>query len=385
MKIVQLGTGITGLVCAEHLSKNEKIDELVLADIKTDVAEALVERLGNDKLSVMKVDATDKDALHKLLKDKDLVVSAIPGYFNRKVIEVAMSTGTDYVDYSLPIGPWDEFDEFIAFCKRAEITILSSMGADPGISDVFAKYAVNQLDSVEEIRTMDGDSASAEGYDFFALWSPMELLEEVSVPASVFRDGKMTTVPPLHDRQMYEFPEPIGPLPVYNTDHEETHLMSRYIEGVKNVDFRIAIDDDFANIARILERVGLTSLEPIEIRGMKIAPIEVITAIMPRPVDLLGKVKGFAAVVVETTGMKDGQKRMIKVWAKMSHEKAYELAKSNATGYLVGTGGAVGAEMLIAGEITQKGLVLPEQITADKFIKRLSNKNVEVNEETIDL
>jgi len=385
MKVVQLGCGITGLVCAEQLAKNPDITELVLADYITDAAESLAKRIDNDKLSVVKVDAADHDSVKRLLTGADMVVSAIPGYFNRKVMEIAMETRTNYVDFSLPVGQWGEFDDLIDMCKDADVTILTSMGSDPGMSDIFARHAANKLDSVEQIRTMDGDSATAEGYDFFALWSPLELIEEITCPASVFKDGKMTSVPPLDKKQIYQFPEPVGPLPTYNTDHEETHLMSRFIKGVKNVDFRIAIDDDFALIANTLRKVGLSSLNPIDVKGKKVAPLEVVVALMPSPVDMIGKVKGFAAIVVETTGMKNGKKTMIKVWTLMSHEKAYELARSNATGYVVGTSGAVGAEMLAAGEITQKGLVVPEQIPPNKFIERLSKKNMEVAEETIEL
>lgn len=386
MKVVQLGCGITGLVCAEHLSKNPDVDQIVLADRITDAAESLVKRLNNEKLSVIKANATDAESIGKLLSDADIVVSAIPGYFNQKIMRIAMETGTNYVDFSLPIDKWEELDGLIDMCKDAGVTILTCMGSDPGISNVFASYAASKLDSVEQIRTMDGDSATTDDdYGFFSLWSPKEMLEEVTVPASVFRDGKMIEVEPLKNKQIYEFPAPIGALPIYNTDHEETHLMSRFIKGVKNVDFRIAVDDDFARIANALRITGLTSMEPVDVKGVKVKPIDVVVALMPRTVDMVGKVKGFAAVVVETTGMKDGKRTMIKMWVKMSHEKAYELARTNATGYVVGTGGVVGTEMIVAGEITQKGLVLPEQIDAEKYIQRLSQKNLEVSEEIIEL
>ncbi|HDP96526.1 MAG TPA: hypothetical protein ENN25_02400 [Euryarchaeota archaeon] len=386
MKTVQLGCGITGLVCAEHLVKNDKIDELILADYNTDTAQALKQRLKNDKISVVKVDAADRAAVKKLISGKDLVISSIPGYLNRLVLEVSIETGTDYLDYSLPIGAdWNEFDELIDYCKGAENKIITSMGADPGISDVFARRGADLLDSVETIRTMDGDSASAEGFEFFGLWSPRELLEEVTVPASVFRDGKIEFVPPLDERQLYKFPDPIGDLPVYNTDHEETHLMSRYIKGVKNVDFRIAIDDDFARIAKTLKMLGLHRTDPVNVKGKQVVPLDVVVALMPRPVDMIGKVKGFAAVVVESTGIKDGKKKMVRIYAKMSHEEAYKIAHSNATGYMVGTGGAVGAEMLLAGEIKQNGLIVPEMLDAEKYIERLSKKNVDVKIESIDI
>jgi saccharopine dehydrogenase (NAD+, L-lysine-forming) len=385
MKLVQLGCGITGLVCAEHLAKNPKVDELVLADMKTADAEKLVSRLRNEKTSVEKVDAGDQEAVRKLLEGADIVVSAVPAEVNKKVIRTAAAAGVDYVDYSLPVDSMAEFEELDKHLASSGITALSAMGADPGISDVFARYAADKLDSPETARVMDGDSGSAEGFDFFTLWSPLEMVEEVTVPAAVFKDGQFEYLPPLHERQIYEFPDPIGPLPVYNTLHEETFLMPANIKGLKYADFRIAVDDNFAQVANTLRRIGLHSLKPIEVKGCKVRPLDVVVELMPRTTELAGKVKGYAGVVVEVTGLKDGKKMMAKVWTTMSHEKAYELFKTNATGYLVGTGGAVGTELLIDGVVKEKGFLVPEQLPAEEVVKRLPPKHLQVGQEMVAL
>lgn len=109
--------------------------------------------------------------------------------------------------------------------------------------------------------------------------------------------------------------------------------------------------------------------------------MDVVVALFPKPVDLIGKVKGSAGIVVEILGTKNGRKAMVKVWTALSHEKAYELYNSNATGYLVGTGGAIGAEMIIAGEVSGKGLFAPEMIPAEKYVARLPEKGLEVKEQ----
>jgi len=207
------------------------------------------------------------------------------------------------------------------------------------------------------------------------------LLEETTVPAAVFRDGKITFVPPLHEKEIYEFPQPVGPLPVYKTSHEETYLMPRHIKGLRNADFRIALDDNFVNTMNWIRKLRMHSLKPIDVKGVQVAPLDVVIAMMPQPVDLIGKVKGFAAIVVEVIGLKHGKKTMVKTWTMLSHERAYEICKSNATGYLVGVGGAVAAEMFLEGEVKQKGYVVPEQMPANKFISRLPAKGLEVKQE----
>ena len=378
--MVQLGCGITGLVCAELLEQNPKVDEIVLSDSRLDAAKAMAARVKSDKVSLKRVEATDPKELRRLLKGCDIVVSSLPWLLNRKVLDTAASMGVNYVDFCLAMESIEEFSETARMCKAAGITALTATGEDPGMSDVFARHGANLLDVAEETRVMDGDNGSAEGYNFFSLWSPVDLMEEVTVPAAVFRNGKMTYVPPLHEREIYEFPPPIGPLPVYKTLHEETFLMPKFIKGVKNASFRIAIDDEFANAAKMLRKLGLHGLKPIDVKGAKVKPLDVVVALMPRPVDLAGKVKGYAGIVVEVIGKKSGKKTMVKTWTTMSHEEAWRLCRSNATGYLVGLGGAVATEMLIAGEVNKKGLLVPEQLDAERYIARLRKRGLKVHQ-----
>jgi saccharopine dehydrogenase (NAD+, L-lysine-forming) len=381
MRVVQLGCGITGLVCVEHLSRNDAIDEIVLADFRTEPAQSLVSRLKSDKFSVVKVDAKDPKAVKRVLSGSDLLISSIPSELNTKVMEQALSVGTDYIDYSVTQEAIDDFDKVSKMCEDAGVTAVTGMGADPGISDIFARYAANKLDSAYEAHVRDGDNGSAEGHNFFTLWSPLDMMEEVTIPAAVFKDGKITFLPPLHKKEIYDFPEPIGPLPVYNTTHEETYLIPKFIKGIRNADFKIAIDDNFVEIANMIRKLGMHSLKPIDVKGVQIRPLDVVVALMPTPVDLIGKVKGSAGVVVEVLGEKGGRKAMVKVWTTLAHERAYQMCGSNATGYLVGTGGAVGADMIVAGEIKGKGLFAPEMLPAEKYVARLPGKNLEVKEQ----
>ena len=371
-------------MCAEEISKNKKVTELVLADMNTGPAEEMAKRLNNDKISVERVDATDEKALKKLMKRADVIVSAISWVLNQKVVKVAANTNTNYVDFSMSY-PYDWVDDTKKYIGDTDATILTCMGEDPGITDVFAKHSAETLDSVERIRTMDGDSGSASGYDFFSLWSPSDLLDEVTTRAGIFKGGEMTFAAPLSSKDVYEFPQPIGKLQVFNTDHEEVFLMSKLIKGVKDVDFRITIDEQFVNVVKTLHMLGMDRKDKIDVRGVKVAPIDVLTTLMPRPTDFIGKVKGYAGIVVETTGMKEGKKTMVKMSLMLSHERAHEISNSNATGYLVGIGGAIGTEMLLEGEIPQKGVVFPEMVDADRFLERLRAKGLEVKEQRIAL
>ena len=382
MKVAQLGCGVTGLVCAEQLARNSMVDHLVLADFRTEMAEAMAKCLKNDKVSVRKVNATDMKQVKSLLKDVDIIVSSIPWRLNVKVLETAIEAGKSYVDFGLPFdAPGEHTVRLDKMCKDRGITCLTSMGEEPGISDVFVRYAASKLDRADEAHVSDGDTGYIEGQEFFSLWSPVDLLDETSVPAAVFRNGKMEFIPPLSEKIIYDFPKPLGKLPIYRTNHDETYYMPMYTKTLKEADFRIGIDDNFAKAATMLRKMGLLGKEQVDVKGVKVRPIDVVVATMPTPVALSGKVKGHTGFVAEVVGLKDGKKTRIRVWTIMAHERAYELCRSNAGAYLVGVGGAVPTEMLIEGEIKEKGLLVPEQLDFNRYIARLKTKHVEVMEE----
>ena len=385
MRLVQLGCGITGLVCAELLEPNEKVDEIVLADIDPDPAKRMVKRLRSDKLSVQKVDARDKQALKKLLRGKDLVVFALPGELNVRVMESAVSLGLDYLDFSMSNESIRDFEKIHKMFKDAGLTAVHAMGCDSGLSDIMAKHAMGKLDSATEAYIRDGEISKIDGRDFVITWSPLEMMEEVTTPAPIFRHGEFILLPPLHKREIYHFPEPVGPLPVYNTNHEETRLMPKFIKGLEKADFKISVNDNLAAAANMLRKLGMHSFDPVDVDGVCVRPIDVVTALIPKPIETIGKVKGYSCIVAEVIGKRDGKRTMLKEWIIMSHDRAYELCRSNAVGYLVGVGGAIGAELLIAGKIRRKGIVAPEHLPTDYVINRLPDFELPVHEETISL
>jgi saccharopine dehydrogenase-like NADP-dependent oxidoreductase len=255
MRVTQLGCGVCGLVCAEHLAKYPKVEQLVLADARIDAANEMARRQKGGKMTVVKVDGTDPKAVKDLLENTDVVVATMPWRLNRMVMQAAAKVGIDYVDFGMPFdstGP--EYDEHHKMCKDAGIAALVGMGEEPGMSDVFAMHAASKLDIAEEAHVYDGDTATVEGLDFFSLWSPVDLLDETSVPAAVYKNGKIEFIPPLSARLIYKFPDPLGSLPVYKTNHDETYFMPLGIKSLRNASFNICIDDNFANASALFRR-----------------------------------------------------------------------------------------------------------------------------------
>lgn len=382
MNIVQIGCGVCGLVCAEHIAGNRRVDSLVLADSRTEGAAALKERLGTDRVSVVRTDGRDRAAVKALLEGRDIVVATMPWRMNRMVMELAAETGTDYVDFGMPFdstGP--DFDRYSAMCRDAGVSALVGMGEEPGMSDAFAMHAAAILDRADEANIYDGDTATVEGLEIFSLWSPVDLLDETSVPAAVFRNGRIEFIPPLSARQVYEFPPPLGQLPVYSTNHDETYFMPMGIPSLRNASFNICIDDRFAYAAEIFRKWGLLSKEPVDVKGVAVRPLDVVAAMLPPPSAFADRVKGHTGFVVDVRGEKDGKRTSVKVWTIMSHEEAYRIHRTNAGAYFVGTGGAVATEMLVDGMVKDKGIVIPEQLDPEEFMGRLKGKGIIINEE----
>jgi saccharopine dehydrogenase-like NADP-dependent oxidoreductase len=383
VKVVQLGCGVTGLVCAEHLEHNPKVDELVLADKQTQPAAELVERSVNDKTTLQKTDANDLSDLKKLMRGCDLVVTSIPSDFNPMLLKAALAVGVDYVDFTIPMRTILHFDEIGKACEDAGIRALTAVGSDPGISDVFAMHGAAKLDEVHEIHIKDADNATSPDYEVFTLWCTNDMLDEITMKAAVYENGVINWLPPLSRKELFAFPDPVGAHTVYNTTHDETFLIPKFLKNVKYVDFMIVVPDKLALLANTMRDLGLHSKKPINVKGVEVKPLEVVASCLPNPFDMVGKIKGSAGIMVDAIGMRKGEKCRVRTWVGMTHEDAFKIHNSTATGYLVGTGAAIGAEMLVAGDVKHSGLFVPEMLPIERYMHRMKGKGLGIHEEIV--
>lgn len=365
------------------MEHNPKVDELVLADKQTEPAESLVERSGMEKTTLQKTDANDTSDLKKLIKDCDLVVTSVPSDMNPKLLKTALAVGVDYVDFTIPMYTIERFDEMDKACHEAGIRALTAVGEDPGISDVFAMHGSAKLDEVHEIHIKDADNATSSEYEIFTLWCTRDMLDEITSKAAVYQNGSIHWLPPLSRRERYTFPHPVGEHTIYNTTHDETFLIPKFIKGVKYVDFMIVIPDKLAEFANLIRQTGMHKRKLVSVNGIEVRPLDVVAACLPNPVDMVGKIDGSAGIMVEAIGIKKGEKCTARTWVGMTHEDAFKFHKTTATGYLVGTGAAIGAEMLVAGEVKESGLFVPEMLPIEKYLHRMKTKSLIVNEELV--
>jgi saccharopine dehydrogenase (NAD+, L-lysine-forming) len=383
------GCGGVGQCIAQDLAKSKLVSSLILADVNLKGPESVKRRTKSDKVEIARADGSDPDKVAKIADRVDILVNGTVPALNLKIMEGCLKGGANYVDmatgdkeFGHPM--FEDQETFDKKYKDAGIFALCSMGIDPGASDLFAKRAADRMESVDYVRVRDADNSKLEGYEFATYFSPDAMIEECIRDPLYYENGKWKRAPALSTSEVYSFPEPIGPMKVYMTDHEESELVPKFIgKKVKRCDFMITLDETFIEYVQFLKKLGLLSFKPIKIRDIEIAPIEVVVATMPRPDDLAGKLKGNCCVLTEVAGMMNAEDTVIRTWTYMSHEQAYELSGIHATAYQTAMPVAVAVEMFARGEIDLRGVKPPEAVDPVKFCSYLPDKNIPVFEEII--
>jgi saccharopine dehydrogenase (NAD+, L-lysine-forming) len=246
-------------------------------------------------------------------------------------------------------------------------------------------HAARAFDRVDEAHVFDGDTGYVEGLDLFSVWSPVDLLDEISVPAAVYEDGQLRFLPPMSSSRMFDFPEPVGRLRVFRTNHDETYFLPMGMPTLRQASFNIHIDDAWVQAADTLRKLGLLRNDALDVHGLRVRPLEVIAAALPSPGVLTDRIRGYASFAVEVTGQKGGRGLRLRLSTGISYEDAFRKHRTNATAYMVGTGGAVAAEMLLEGRVPATGLVIPEQLDPEDYLARLRSRGFEIREERFEL
>lgn len=382
MKVLVLGGyGAVGTAICGDLAGIPHISEIVCAGRNMDKARRLVQKLKSDKVTAGKVDASDSDELMRTLKEVDIVVNSSLPEFNLKVMEAALKNGVHYIDNAV----YEKVDHKLKFDKAyrdAGLTGLLNLGEDPGLSNIFARYAADRMDRVHEIRIRDGETCETEKYPFVATFSPEVFLGgEIFLEPLIFENGAFKHLPPFSGEEVYNFPDPVGPLTLYCTDHEETETLPRFIKkGVQYVDFKLAFSPETANLLKTLNELGLMSKKPIDVKGAKVSPLDVFISLIPTPAEIGGKVEGYACILADVRGEKDSDKIHLIMYTYLSHKEAYRRLGVTATAYLTGIPAAVGAEMLADGTIEKRGVYPPEVLEPEPFLARIRQRDITIYE-----
>lgn len=390
MKGIVLGVGAVGSVIADVLANSEEFDEVVLADLNIEKAERMKERISKDKVSAIRIDASDTKGMAQAFKGADLVLNGVIPRFNFNIMDACLMAKASYADMASDIflskeKPGEIVEEppvqyqarkYDEDYKKAGIIGMLGLGCDPGVVNVFARMGADRMDRVKSLLVRDGDNGSVEGYDFAPMWSPETLIEEVLMPPMIYKDKHYRKVEPFSGKEEFEFPGPVGKLPIYHVDHEEQETLPTYIgevlgKGCDYCDFKIHLGDDYVDAIKMMGMIGLDNPEKINVKGVMVAPRDVVTACLPDPATIGDRAKGDLAHGTITTGVKDGKEVGYYIYTSMNHKDCWNKYKHSATAYTVGVPIAIGAILFAQGKITQKGVFPPEMLDPKPFVDML--------------
>ncbi|NLV16451.1 MAG: hypothetical protein GXY50_04475 [Syntrophomonadaceae bacterium] len=348
-----------------YLSSLAIIDQLTLADLAEEKLVKIINNNGYTKCRPLKLDVRNKQQLAEAVTGQDVVVNFVGPYyrFGTTVLKAAIENGVNYVDIVDDFDTTAELLELNDKAAAAGITALIAMGASPGVINVLARLGSEQMDQTDEINTywVVGESSP----EFTGALKHFFHVMGSKIPT--FENGQMKKIWPFRNdgAQTIAFLPPLGEFKLYHIGHPEPVTLSRFIPGVKTVTNRGALYPASLNqIFKVLVNYGITSDVPIPFRGEMVAPLEFFEALYNERLAHMPKTTepSLGAMGVEIKGKK-GNQEMIHWYTHSTNAEMEE-----TTGYPA----AVGAEMMLTGEITQKGVIAPECLNPQKFLKILS-------------
>jgi len=378
MRVLLVGTGAVGEGIAVLARDRPWLETLVLADYRPERAHQVGARLGApERFPVEAVDAGDTRRVLELARKHrvDLIMNAVSNVYNNAVFDAAFEAGCTYIDMAMSdtgaaMGSY-QFGRAGQWAEKGRLALLC-MGMDPGVSDVFARYAEKHLfDEIDEIGIRDGADLRIEGHAFAPTFSVLDTIEECTDPALVWeKDRGWYDVEPFSEPEVFRFPDGIGPLKCVHVEHEEVVLVPRWIR-CRRVTFKYALDDPFMQILKTIKLLGLESPTPVNVKGMMVAPRDPLIACLPDPAGLGGQMRGKTCVGTWVTGRKDGKPRQVFLYQSTDNADSMGRCGCQAVALQTATGPVIAMELLATGVWQATGVLGPEAFDPDPFLARM--------------
>ena len=390
MRVLVVGAGGVGAAFAAIAQRRAVFTEVVLADVALERARAVAERLGEpDRFKAERVDASSLPELLELIGRvaPDAVLNACDPRFNEPIFGAAFEARVTYLDMAMTLShPHPERphelpgvmlgDHQLAqheAWEQAGLLALVGIGVEPGLSDIFARHAADELfSSIEEVGVRDGADLVVEGYDFAPTFSIWTTIEECLNPPLVWeRERGFFTTPPFSEPEVFEFPEGIGPVECVNVEHEEVVLIPRWVR-CERVTFKYGLGQEFIDVLSTLHKLGLDSTEPVSVRGVPVSPRDMVAAALPDPATLGERMSGRTCAGTWVRGLgKDGQPRSTYLYHVVDNETTMREYGNQAVVWQTAINPVVALELLDRGEWKGTGVLGPEAFPPQPFLDLL--------------
>lgn len=386
MRILAVGSGGVGTSAALIAQRRDFFEHWVAADYDSARADAIVARTGDPRFSAAALDASDKAAVTTLCQQQGIthVLNVVDPRFNMPIFDGAFDAGANYLDTAMSLSrPHPErphSDTFIKlgdqqFDKSPEweargLLALCGIGVEPGLADVFARYAADHLFSeIDELGVRDGANLVVSGHDFapsFSIWTTIE--ECLNPPVIWEKDRGWFTTPPFSGAEVFDFPDGIGPVECVNVEHEEVLLMPRWID-CKRVTFKYGLGDEFIEVLKTLHKLGLDRTDPVTVRGHQVSPRDVVAACLPDPATLGDVMSGKTCAGLWVTGTgKDGKPREVYLYHVADNEWSMRQYGTQAVVWQTAMNPVIALDLLASGAWSGAGVLGPEAFDAVPYL-----------------
>ena len=389
MKVLVIGAGGVGRAIVNIASRREFITSMVIADRSLNRAEEAVVRLRDPRFSAAQVNAAELEDIRELIRKAgpDVVINAVDPRFVMPIFLACEIEKCNYIDMAMSLSrvhphyPYKETgvklgDEQFARdwnWEERNIYALIGMGVEPGMSDVFAKYAdLNIFDKIDSITVLDGSNLVVEGYDFAPSFSIWTTIEECLNPPIVWEDGRgWYTTEPFSELEVFDFPEGIGAVECVNVEHEEVVLIPQKIDA-KKVNFKYGLGAEFITILKTINMLGMDSKEMVEVQGVNVSPRDILAASLPDPATLGSRMKGKTCAGVLVKGVdKEGKNRAVYIYNVVDNEWSMKEYGDQAVVWQTAVNPVIALELISKGLWKPKGVNGPEWFEPKVFLDLL--------------
>jgi saccharopine dehydrogenase (NAD+, L-lysine forming) len=389
MRVALVGAGGVGSSIVRIAARRDFLERMVVADYDRGRAERAVAAAGDERFVAARVDASDQAGVVELLRAHrcDVLLNATDPRFVLPLFHAALEAGADYLDMAMslsrphPEAPWslvgtklgdEQFAEAGTWRERGRLALVG-IGVEPGLSDVFARYAADELfDRIDEIGVRDGADLVVEGYAFaptFSIWTTIE--ECLNPPVIYERERGWYTTEPFSEPEIFEFPDGIGQVECVNVEHEEVLLIPRWIDAGR-VTFKYGLGQEFIDVLATLHKLGLDSTRPVRVGAVEVAPRDLVAACLPDPATLGDRMRGrtCAGTWVRGTG-KDGAPREVYLYQVADNQQTMRDWGAQAVVWQTAVNPVAALELLAAGAWSGAGVLGPEAFDARPFLELL--------------
>jgi saccharopine dehydrogenase (NAD+, L-lysine-forming) len=394
MKVLVVGAGGVGSAAVGIAARRDFFESMVVADYDVRRAErAIAAHAADPRFVAAQVDASSSEAVASLCREHGIthVLNAIDPRFVMPVFGGAFAAGADYLDMAMSLSkPHSEAphektgvklgDEQFAVASDWEAAgrlALVGVGVEPGLSDVFARYAADELfGEIDEIGIRDGANLVVEGprgesafAPTFSIWTT---IEECLNPPVIWEDGSWFTTAPFSEPETFDFPEGIGPVECVNVEHEEVLLIPRWVKA-RRVTFKYGLGEEFIDVLKTLHKLGLDRTDKVRASGVDVSPRDVVAACLPDPASLGGRMRGKTCAGTWVKGLdKQGQPKEVYLYHVVDNDETMKEYDSQAVVWQTAINPVVALELLAGGTWSGTGVLGPEAFAPRPFLDLLT-------------